>query len=327
MKIRLGFVSNSSSSSFLLKNTTCKEVAISMLGDGEKHSENNWPDGIFNSNKFVDKVNKLTDNQAVTFKVGGFETYIFKYNDFICVDTCNNIYWDDIYRFEYPEFDSLIKDFYDGDYFEDKIFEDIVFYNLDYDVIGFKSYFKTCNKCHENLMIIKGNLMCPNCQNEEMKKMIQDLLLATQEEPIFFWKSSDEYFVFSNFYPSKITINDKEYPTVEHYYQSMKAELEKDREYIRLSENPGEAKKRGRECKIRNDWEKIKIDVMLTALRRKYEVNELKEVLLKTGNRPIFEDSPKDRIWGTGVRGEIGTGQNLLGKALMEIREEIRSKK
>lgn len=56
----------------------------------------------------------------------------------------------------------------------------------------------------------------------------------------------------------------------------------------------------------------------------------LKEKLLETGNREIVEASPMDRIWGVGF-GEKNAesrrkdwGLNLLGKALMAVRERIR---
>ena len=57
----------------------------------------------------------------------------------------------------------------------------------------------------------------------------------------------------------------------------------------------------------------------------------LAEVLLATGEREIVEASPMDRIWGIGFgerkAEEVGRerwGLNLLGKALMEVRSELR---
>lgn len=57
---------------------------------------------------------------------------------------------------------------------------------------------------------------------------------------------------------------------------------------------------------------------------------ELKRVLLDTGDRELVEASPRDRIWGVGFgaknaeksRGKWGL--NLLGQALMEVRDRIR---
>lgn len=57
----------------------------------------------------------------------------------------------------------------------------------------------------------------------------------------------------------------------------------------------------------------------------------LKERLLDTGDREIVEASPRDRIWGVGfgekdaVHRRKHWGLNLLGKALMRVREKIRN--
>jgi len=56
----------------------------------------------------------------------------------------------------------------------------------------------------------------------------------------------------------------------------------------------------------------------------------LKQVLLDTGDRELVEASPRDRIWGVGfgaAKAEVSRpkwGLNLLGKALMDVRERIR---
>ena len=56
----------------------------------------------------------------------------------------------------------------------------------------------------------------------------------------------------------------------------------------------------------------------------------LKERLLETGERELVEASPRDRIWGVGFgrnNAEANRGRwglNLLGKALMRVRERLR---
>ncbi|KAG8525893.1 uncharacterized protein KY384_000654 [Bacidia gigantensis] len=57
---------------------------------------------------------------------------------------------------------------------------------------------------------------------------------------------------------------------------------------------------------------------------------EIKKALLNTGRRKLVEASPFDRIWGIGFgANNAGAnkdkwGQNLLGKALMRVRDRIR---
>lgn len=143
---------------------------------------------------------------------------------------------------------------------------------------------------------------------------------------IFFWENEDEYGCFSNFYPSLILVDGKEWATVEHYFQAQKTELPELREEVRCAATPLAAKRLGRKLEIRGDWEELKYAVMCHGLRKKFDQHpDLKKVLVGTGDAEIYEDSPFDKIWGTGQRGGVGTGQNLLGKALMQIREEYRS--
>jgi hypothetical protein len=60
--------------------------------------------------------------------------------------------------------------------------------------------------------------------------------------------------------------------------------------------------------------------VMLSALRAKFTQHpELRDLLVSTSDWPIFEDSPTDRVWGY-----RDGGLNLLGKALMQIRAELK---
>ena len=80
---------------------------------------------------------------------------------------------------------------------------------------------------------------------------------------------------------------------------------------------------RSREHPLRRDWERVKDDVMRAAVRCKFETHaDLREQLLATGDEELVEDSPNDYYWG---RGRNGTGKNVLGRILMEVREALRS--
>ena len=128
------------------------------------------------------------------------------------------------------------------------------------------------------------------------------------------------YAFLSNFYPSTIWIDGKSYPTVEHAYQSHKTLDEGVREVIRNSKNPAEAKKLGRGVVIRPDWEGVKVPLMRRFLTAKFESPFLAHLLLGTGDSLLIHgNSWNDRVWGI-CR---GSGENLLGKILMEIREDL----
>ena len=109
------------------------------------------------------------------------------------------------------------------------------------------------------------------------------------------------------------------YKTVEHYFQAMKATSQGAHDFIAYSSGPYVAKRRGRSTELRADWEDVKYDVMLTGLREKFKNGTYAAFLLDTGDSILREDSPTDFVWGY-----RNGGLNLLGKALMQVREELR---
>lgn len=132
----------------------------------------------------------------------------------------------------------------------------------------------------------------------------------------------DDYRFLSNFYVSHMIIDDIEYQTVEHYYQSMKAKNPWSREIIRRKKTPFMAKKMGRSVKLRDDWEEVKIGVMLKALREKFRFEDMRRMLLDTGDKVLEEgNSWGDTFWG--IDNRTGEGENHLGKLLMMVREEL----
>jgi len=70
------------------------------------------------------------------------------------------------------------------------------------------------------------------------------------------------------------------------------------------------------------NWEENKIDVMRSVLRAKWEgSNFFREILESTGFLVIKEASQYDYYWGIG---QNGTGNNVLGLLLMELRDATR---
>jgi hypothetical protein len=75
------------------------------------------------------------------------------------------------------------------------------------------------------------------------------------------------------------------------------------------------------EDKKRIDWNDVRYECMKQILRLKVEQHPyVKKKLLASGDLIIIEDSWRDAAWGWGPDRD---GQNLLGKAWMEIRSEI----
>lgn len=140
-------------------------------------------------------------------------------------------------------------------------------------------------------------------------------------DKIFFRMGTPRWSCLSNFHPATIYIDGKKYASVEHAYQAHKTTNETSHDLIRRAATAAEAKKLGRCVPLRQDWEDVKVPLMRRFLEAKFENPFLRPVLLETGDAELIHDNPwNDRVWGV-CR---GTGQNLLGKILMEIRAEIR---
>jgi len=78
----------------------------------------------------------------------------------------------------------------------------------------------------------------------------------------------------------------------------------------------------------RPDWDQVRVKIMRWCLRVKLAQNwnAFSELLLKTGERPIVEESRRDSFWGAKPKDQkILAGNNILGRLLMELREEISS--
>src|SRR3954454_2152936 len=78
-----------------------------------------------------------------------------------------------------------------------------------------------------------------------------------------------EFRYLSNFWPATVEFEGITYPTVEHAYQSAKTLDVNERKRIAAMKTPEEAKRAGRALKQREDWEKVKFDVMETCVRYK----------------------------------------------------------
>jgi ribA/ribD-fused uncharacterized protein len=79
----------------------------------------------------------------------------------------------------------------------------------------------------------------------------------------------------------------------------------------------------------RSDWDHVRTKVMRWTLRAKlYQSTAFRDLLFATGERPIVEDSRNDRFWGAVLTGSDElVGENILGRLLMELREELRAGK
>lgn len=140
---------------------------------------------------------------------------------------------------------------------------------------------------------------------------------------IEFYLVGEAYGEFSNFSRFRVWLAGKSWSTSEHYFQAMKFDSMADQEVIRMAATPKIAAEMGRDRKrkLREDWESIKDDVMRDVLLAKFTQHEdLRILLLSTGDCKLIEHTKNDAYWGDG--GD-GTGKNKLGEILMEVRSRI----
>ena len=142
---------------------------------------------------------------------------------------------------------------------------------------------------------------------------------------INFYSTNDEFGEFSNFALFPITLKGVIWPTTEHYFQAQKFAGAPHEEAIRLAPSPSQAAKMGRQRSrpLRKDWEQVKDDIMRQAVLAKFQQHpSLQSLLLSTGNADIVEHTKNDAYWGDA--GD-GSGLNMLGRILMEIRDKLRA--
>ena len=135
---------------------------------------------------------------------------------------------------------------------------------------------------------------------------------------------SGEYGELSNFAPYAITLKGKRWPTSEHYFQAQKFVDQRDQEEIRGASTPMLAARWGRDRKrkLRRDWERVKLAAMREAVEAKFRQHEdLRALLLGTGDATLIEHTENDDFWGDG--GD-GSGRNELGRILMAVRQRLR---
>jgi ribA/ribD-fused uncharacterized protein len=125
---------------------------------------------------------------------------------------------------------------------------------------------------------------------------------------------SGNYAFLSNFYQAKNGLS------VEHYFQAAKTDDALEAARIMHAATPGRAKQLGGRCDLRSDWEEVKDAVMLTCLRYKFTNVRLRRLLINTGEATLIEGNGwGDTYWGM----YNGTGHNMLGILLMQVRREL----
>ena len=146
------------------------------------------------------------------------------------------------------------------------------------------------------------------------------------DDHIDFYDVDAPFYEYTNFFQcTHLYIDNVSWPTTEHYFQSQKFVGTPYIEFIRARQTPRDAFDFARipnvQKWIRIDWEKVKVSVMLKALEGKFTQNpDLGDLLIRTGDRKLFEHTHNDKFWGDGGDKR---GQNMLGQLLMQVRFDL----
>ena len=154
---------------------------------------------------------------------------------------------------------------------------------------------------------------------------------------ICFHNADEENGYLSNWYPSAFTLKGIDFSSMEQYMMYCKAicfDDDKVAAQILATEDVAEIKALGRLVSgyDENLWNGVRQIVVYEGLLAKFYQNpELKERLKSTGSAVLAECAVNDRIWGIGLSMRDPDrfdrtkwkGQNLLGYALMMVREKL----
>lgn len=134
----------------------------------------------------------------------------------------------------------------------------------------------------------------------------------------------------TNYYLCEVEIDGLKFSSSEAAYHAQKF-LDEDIKKLMTKLTPDESKHVSRELTrfIRDDWENVKYDLMKKVVLQKFKQNPLcLKDLMDTKKLELIEDTTgwHDNIWGECTCDDCKTlkHQNLLGKILMEVREELK---
>ena len=165
----------------------------------------------------------------------------------------------------------------------------------------------------------------------------------TYSDFVFFWGHTDRgegltKACLSQWFPCSFVVDGQYYNCAEQYMMAEKARIfgdEEIRQQILAEYSQMAMKKLGRKVKNYDDavWKNVRFDVVVKGNLAKFSQNEkLRSFLISTDDKVLVEASPKDEVWGIGLDEHSSEasnpwkwkGTNLLGFALMEVRDKLR---
>jgi ribA/ribD-fused uncharacterized protein len=193
--------------------------------------------------------------------------------------------------------------------------------------------FKENTYLRNDKIVVKGKTYSLDTLHNLPSALQTPVGCTTNGEHVYFYGIQSP---FSNFYPSKLTVDYIQFKCVEQAYFYAKSLHYKNYtkgSQILAESNPGEIKKLGGSFGEK-DWDSpgASDEIMENIVFQKFTQNRyLTSVLLSTGEKTLVEANPYDSYWGAGcsathaiAKQNKWTGKNNLGVILMRVREKLR---
>jgi type I restriction enzyme S subunit len=163
---------------------------------------------------------------------------------------------------------------------------------------------------------------------------IPGIRIYDRREVIIFRKTNEPFGGFSNMAAGfKLRVNRIEILTSEALYQACRYPHMPEIQYLILCQvSPMTAKMKSKSYRkhTRDDWDSVKVKIMRWCLRLKLAQNwrKFSDLLILSNSKDIVEESRRDDFWGAKPKGDFFLeGANVLGRLLMELREELKKEK
>lgn len=128
----------------------------------------------------------------------------------------------------------------------------------------------------------------------------------------------------SPFSAHQIEIDGTKFPTHEHAYQALRLRPGKERDEVKSAPSPMDAWRVAQKYKSNPDvaLDMDKAELGERIMRAKLGQHpDIAKVLIASGDRGLHKVFQTDYFWGIG---HDGSGQNMMGKIWMKLRDELR---
>jgi ribA/ribD-fused uncharacterized protein len=155
-------------------------------------------------------------------------------------------------------------------------------------------------------------------ESEFTKSLMAESLFDPAAMPVhgFF----DNFRFLSNFHLAPVIMDGLTFKTAEHAFMYQKSTDPEYHQQILEAKTPATAKRLGKKCVLRPDWDSYRTEAMYRAVSAKFKDPWLALKLEETGTAFLEETNTwKDTYWGVCN----GLGKNMLGRILMRVRSEL----